>query len=275
MIGTIGARRWRGLAKLLAIVIVPCVVNACGGGGGTPPPQIGEAEAEPSPGEHEPPSLPLPESAYVPWAEDEVHATLLPPSREESGVPHHLWSDHEPPPGIRYEPYLDSSISRDLAPVMAFGPVLHVGADVAPPAEALHGTGSRGGAALSEGALRDGIDEAEILSYPRPRHPGVDRHPVRGRLELGRRETLLPAPGRGQPVSQAPPVRRALRNTRRPSVPPDGAGLRGRDRRLLRRRARGDGRRHRTSRHVRRLRRQARNPAGAVTTTEMTCLRGG
>ena len=164
MNGTIRMVHRRGITRVLGVLVVLCVVNACGGGGGAPPPSFGGNEVEPSPGELE---GTVAESVYVPWAEDAVHATLLPASREESGVPHHLWVDPAFPPGIRYEPYLDSSIYQDLAPVVEFGSTLHVGADVAPPVAALAGTGSRGGVALSAGELRDGIGEAEVLAYLR------------------------------------------------------------------------------------------------------------
>ena len=56
---------------------------------------------------------------------------------------------------------------NDQAPVIAFGPTLYVGADDAPAAGSLDGTGSRGGVALSEGAVRDGTGAANVLAYLR------------------------------------------------------------------------------------------------------------
>ncbi len=164
MIGAMHKMKRRGffVARPAGVLVVLFILAACGGGSGAPPPEM---SGGPPPLVE--PGAALPPSAYVPWTEDEVHATLLPENRDEAGVPSHLWVDPAFPPGIRYEPYLDASIYHDLAPVMTFGSTLHVGADVAPPRRALESAGARGGVALSRGVLRDGTPEAEVLAYLR------------------------------------------------------------------------------------------------------------
>ena len=83
----------------------------------------------------------------------------------DAGARQHL------PPGlpadVPREAYLWIDSIRPGAPVMDFDGTLHVGADVAPPAAALARTGSRGGAALWKGALRDGIAAEDVVDYLR------------------------------------------------------------------------------------------------------------
>ena len=148
-------------------VIVLLVLVACGGGGGSSPPSTATAPGvEPeatgtaeNDGETDA-SAHLNVSESYGWQEDEVHATLIPtfPYGER---------DARFPPGVRYGLYVNVDNSDDRAPVMEFGPIVHVGADVAPAREALDGTGSRGGAELSVGEVRDGIGAADVLAYLR------------------------------------------------------------------------------------------------------------
>ena len=152
---------WRRMSRLVSALLVLGAVGACGGGGSSPPlVQLTPAD----PGSMDGPEADngaLLGSAYRPWMQDEVHATFIPSGPDEEG------SHHPFPPGVRYWLYQGVDNFNDQAPVIEFGPTLHVGADVAPAAGSLDAAGSRGGAALSEGEVRDGIAASEVLAYLR------------------------------------------------------------------------------------------------------------
>ncbi|MCY4028863.1 MAG: hypothetical protein OXH75_21415 [Acidobacteria bacterium] len=144
----------RRLCHLVAALAVLGAVSACGGGGGSSLPSTATAPEDGGATE-------APNTGYgaIPWQEDEVHATNIPPPDEEG--------THQPfPTGVKYWLYQGVDNFDDRAPVMAFGSTLHVGADVSPPG-ALDRTGSRAGVALSEGAARDGVRAADVLAYLR------------------------------------------------------------------------------------------------------------
>lgn len=90
---------------------------------------------------------------------EEIHATFIPAGPDRHGT-HYLF-----PPGVRWDLYEYTNGFYDQAPVMEFGRTLHVGADVAPPIEALHGAGSRGEVSLSQGEVRDGVGATDVLDY--------------------------------------------------------------------------------------------------------------
>ncbi len=71
------------------------------------------------------------------------------------------------PPDIPINAYLWPGSFRPGAPVMEFGGSVHVGADVAPPADALAADGDRNGVALSTGTVRDGTSAADVVRYLR------------------------------------------------------------------------------------------------------------
>ena len=71
------------------------------------------------------------------------------------------------PPGIPTSAYLWMDTFRPGAPVMEFGGSVHVGADVAPAADALAGNDERNGVALSKGTVRDGTSAADVVRYLR------------------------------------------------------------------------------------------------------------
>ena len=92
------------------------------------------------------------------------------------------------PPDYPVNAYLWVDTFRPGAPVMEFGGTLHVGADVAPPADALSASGLRGGAALSRGTVRDGTGAGDVVRYLRTaashnlaggRHTGLATYPER------------------------------------------------------------------------------------------------
>ncbi len=153
---------WCRLSRLVTALFVLGAVGACGGGGGSSLPLTPVTPADPT--------TDAPEnddgaraavSEYRPWTEDEVHATFIPSGLDEEG-------SHFPfPSGVRYRLYKEVDNYNDQAPVIAFGQTLHVGADVAPAAGSLDAAGSRGGTALSEGEVRDGIAASEALAYLR------------------------------------------------------------------------------------------------------------
>ena len=118
----------------------------------------------------------IPSVAYIPREPfKEVHATFIPTGPDEDGTHRRF------PPGVKYWLYEDVDPVGDRAPVMAFDRVLHVGADVAPPAGALGDAGRRGGVALSKGEVRDGEGAAEVLDYLRTMASGnIAEHNVAG-----------------------------------------------------------------------------------------------
>ena len=71
------------------------------------------------------------------------------------------------PPGVPMDAYHWADTFSPGSPVMAFGDVLHVGSDVAPPADALAPSGTRGGAALSRGHVRDGVGGEDVAEWVR------------------------------------------------------------------------------------------------------------
>ncbi len=71
------------------------------------------------------------------------------------------------PPGVPFNAYLWTDTFRLGAPVMEFGGMLHVGADVAPSAETLAASGGRNGVALSKGTVRDGTGAGDVVRYLR------------------------------------------------------------------------------------------------------------
>lgn len=153
---------WRRLSRLMTALLVLGAVSACGGGGGSSLPLIPITPADST--------TDAPEneggaraavSEYEPWMADEIHASFIPSGLDEEG-------SHFPfPPGVRYRLYQGVDNFNDQAPVIAFGPTLHVGADVAPAAESLDAAGSRGEVAFSEGEVRDGIGASDVLAYLR------------------------------------------------------------------------------------------------------------
>ena len=157
---------WRWLSRLVAALLVLGTVSACGGGGsggGDSLPLIPLPPADPD-ATHAPENdaeVVAPSTEYVPWTEDEVHATLIPSGPDEEGT-------HLPfPSGVRYWMYVGVDNFDDQAPVMEFGSTLHVGADVSPPSGALDRTDTRSGVALSEGEIKDGGGAAEVRAYLR------------------------------------------------------------------------------------------------------------
>ena len=71
------------------------------------------------------------------------------------------------PPGFPFNAYLWMDTTRPGAPVMEFGGSVHVGADVAPPADALAASGGRNEVALSRGTVRDGTGAGDVVRYLR------------------------------------------------------------------------------------------------------------
>ncbi len=59
----------------------------------------------------------------------------------------------------------DLPLQADQAPVVALGDTIHVGADVAPPADALTEAAIHGAARVSHGSLQDGVGAAELIAY--------------------------------------------------------------------------------------------------------------
>ncbi len=71
------------------------------------------------------------------------------------------------PPGFPFNAYLWRDTARPGAPVMELGGSVHVGADVAPPADALVADDGRNGVALSRGTVRDGTAAEGVVRYLR------------------------------------------------------------------------------------------------------------
>ena len=60
---------------------------------------------------------------------------------------------------------LQTPLQAGQAPVVALGDTVHVGADVAPPADALTEAALHGNARVSHGSLQDGVGAAELIAY--------------------------------------------------------------------------------------------------------------
>ena len=63
------------------------------------------------------------------------------------------------------EDSLALNLYRTPAPIVDLGDILHVGADVAPPARGLVATGMHDEVAVSSGRVRDGVGAADVLAY--------------------------------------------------------------------------------------------------------------
>ena len=59
----------------------------------------------------------------------------------------------------------DLPLQAGQAPVVALGDTIHVGADVAPPADALTEAALHGDARVAHGSLQDGVGAAELIAY--------------------------------------------------------------------------------------------------------------
>ena len=60
---------------------------------------------------------------------------------------------------------LQTALQAKQAPIVALGDTIHVGADVASPADALSETALHGDATVSHGSVQDGIGAAELIAY--------------------------------------------------------------------------------------------------------------
>ena len=60
---------------------------------------------------------------------------------------------------------LQTPLHAGQAPIVAIGDTIHVGADVAPPADALPGAALHGDARVAHGSVQDGIGAAELIAY--------------------------------------------------------------------------------------------------------------
>ena len=69
------------------------------------------------------------------------------------------------------------------APTVELDGVLHVGADVAPPAARLTAAGTRHGVSVSSGSVQDGVGKSQVVAYLREHvsdgHPGLETFSVR------------------------------------------------------------------------------------------------
>ena len=187
------------LARVATLLIALSIFAACGGGDG------------PSPAAED---LTAPVNPAMPAAEDpaacaaRVRANglggfhiarscgplaVVPGGRKvvsrEGSLPYVVSTDRDPyPAGSNWNLYLGQA----LAPVMEVGSRLHIGADVAPPADALAPSGTMGGVALSKGDVRDGAGATEALAYLRtmvnanlePDIVGLQTWPWRPRLAV-------------------------------------------------------------------------------------------
>ena len=60
---------------------------------------------------------------------------------------------------------LQTPLQAEQAPIVALGDTIHVGADVAPPADALTLAARHGNAGIAQGAVQDGVGGAELIAY--------------------------------------------------------------------------------------------------------------
>ena len=60
---------------------------------------------------------------------------------------------------------LQTPLQAPQAPIVTLGDTIHVGADVAPPADALPQAALHGDARVSHGSVQDGIGAAELIAY--------------------------------------------------------------------------------------------------------------
>jgi len=70
----------------------------------------------------------------------------------------------EPPPQTPELP-LQTPLQAGQAPIVALGDAIHVGTDVAPPADVLSEAAIHGDARVSHGSVQDGIGAAELIAY--------------------------------------------------------------------------------------------------------------
>ena len=73
-------------------------------------------------------------------------------------------SDDTPSPEIPTLP-LQTPLQAGQAPIVAIGDRVHVGADVAPPADALPQAALHGDARVAHGSVQDGVAAAELIAY--------------------------------------------------------------------------------------------------------------
>ncbi|MCY4408683.1 MAG: hypothetical protein OXC15_20130 [Rhodospirillaceae bacterium] len=77
---------------------------------------------------------------------------------------------------------LQTPLQAGQAPVVALGDRVHVGADVAPPADALTEAALHGDARVSHGSLQDGVGATELIAYleadSRPPQSGEEEDPM-------------------------------------------------------------------------------------------------
>ncbi len=60
---------------------------------------------------------------------------------------------------------LQTALQAPQAPIVALGNAIHVGADVAPPADALPQAATHGDARVAHGSVQDGVGAAELIAY--------------------------------------------------------------------------------------------------------------
>ena len=73
-------------------------------------------------------------------------------------------SEDAPPPDVSALP-LQTPLQAGQAPIVLVGDTIHVGADVAPPADALPQAALHGDAMVSHGSVQDGVGATELIAY--------------------------------------------------------------------------------------------------------------
>ncbi len=103
---------------------------------------------------------------------------------------------------------LQTPLQAGQAPVVALGDRVHVGADVAPPADALTEAALHGDARVAHGSLQDGVGATELIAYLE----ADSRPPQSGEEEYGMpADTILEVPVLR--FSMAPPTMRVADGT--------------------------------------------------------------